>query len=130
MKTLPELLAALVALEEEESSINDSLALILSRTEPIQNSLRDLRALSQPLAEVQRDAEFLKGNVSQVAGTARRVGGRVKLLDEEMKRVKEASDRVAQVVELKASLHLFMFSFHAYRISGPKGCNIRYTRGY
>ena len=110
MKTLPELLAALVSLEEEESAITESLSSILSQTEPIHGSLRELQALSQPLSEIQGDSLILKSNVSQVADTARRVGGRVRQLDEEMRRVKEASDRVAQVVELKVCAQMFFWN--------------------
>jgi hypothetical protein len=43
----------------------------------------------------------LSDKVSATASTAERVGGRVRILDEEMRRVREAAERVGQVMELK-----------------------------
>jgi hypothetical protein len=47
------------------------------------------------------DAKLLHANVERTAKTAESVGGKVKALDEEMRRVREASERVAMAMELK-----------------------------
>lgn len=46
----------------------------------------------------------LAHKVASTAKTADRVGGRVRALDEEMRRIRLASDRVGQVLELKSSI--------------------------
>lgn len=101
LTTLPGILASLDSLEQEENELSDSLAAVLSNDEPVQHALQRLQSLAPRLDEINVDAEFLSSTVSATARTAERVGGRVRLLDEEMKRVKEAAERVTQVMELK-----------------------------
>ncbi|KAF9002038.1 COG4 transport protein-domain-containing protein [Cyathus striatus] len=67
-------------------------------------SLTRLQSLSPTLKELQDESYILSKSVRSTAAIAERVGGRVRLLDQEMGRVKEAMDRVGQVIELKASL--------------------------
>jgi hypothetical protein len=55
------------------------------------------------LDELYLEASLLSDKVSLTAQTAERVGGRVRSLDEEMRRVREAGERVGQVMELKVT---------------------------
>lgn len=85
----------------EESQITAELTNLLQRTEHISTALAKLAALSPLLGRLQADALQLRENVGHTATTANRVGSRVKALDEEMRRAREAAERVAQVIELK-----------------------------
>ncbi|KAI0811103.1 COG4-domain-containing protein [Irpex lacteus] len=104
LTTLPDILASLASLEQEETEVSTSLSELLANTQPIVDSLTRLQGLSPRLNELYDEATALSGTVSSTAKTADRVGGRVRLLDEEMKRVREAGERVGQVMELKSSL--------------------------
>ncbi|EJD05663.1 COG4-domain-containing protein [Fomitiporia mediterranea MF3/22] len=110
LTTLPDILASLASLEEEENQLSESLTAILSDDEPVRTSLDNLQSLAPRLDEITVDARLLVNNVTATSRTAERVGGRVRLLDEEMKRVKEAGERVAQVMELKNSLADLQFA--------------------
>lgn len=101
LTTLPDILASLASLEQEETEVSTSLSELLANTQPIVDSLTRLQGLSPRLNELYDEATALSGTVSSTAKTADRVGGRVRLLDEEMKRVREAGERVGQVMELK-----------------------------
>ncbi len=101
LTTLPDILASLASLEQEETEVSTSLSELLANTQPIVDSLTRLQGLSPRLNELYDEATALSSTVSSTAKTADRVGGRVRLLDEEMKRVREAGERVGQVMELK-----------------------------
>ena len=101
LTTLPQVLSALSSLESEEAELSNSLSALLSDQEPIQNALTRLQSLLPSIDELHTEASALSRKVSVTARTAERVGGRVRTLDEEMRRVREASDRVQQVMELK-----------------------------
>lgn len=101
LTTLPDILSSLSILEQEETELSTSLAELLSDRESIISSLTRLQSLVPRLAELHDEATLLSGTVSATAKTADRVGGRVRSLDEEMKRVREAGERVGQVMELK-----------------------------
>ncbi|KAK7693068.1 hypothetical protein QCA50_002633 [Cerrena zonata] len=104
LTTLPEILSALSSVESEEAELSSSLSELLSSKEPIVNALARVHALEPNLDELYLEASLLSQVVSATAKTADRVGGRVRSLDEEMKRVREASERVGQVMELKSCL--------------------------
>ena len=104
LTTLPEILASLSALESEEAELSTSLSELLSDREPIVNSLTRIQSLVPRLNELYNEATLLSGTVTATAKTADRVGGRVRSLDEEMRRVREAGERVGQVMELKVCL--------------------------
>ncbi|EKM55831.1 uncharacterized protein PHACADRAFT_209352 [Phanerochaete carnosa HHB-10118-sp] len=104
LTSLSEILSSLSALEAEETELSSSLSELLSDREPIINALTRLQSLEPRLNELYSEAYMLSGTVTATAKTADRVGGRVRLLDEEMKRVREAGERVGQVMELKSSL--------------------------
>ncbi|KAI0270779.1 COG4-domain-containing protein [Russula aff. rugulosa BPL654] len=113
LTTLPQVLSALSSLESEEAELSNSLSALLSDQEPIQNALTRLQALLPTIDELHTEASALSRKVSVTARTAERVGGRVRTLDEEMRRVREASDRVQQVMELKSSLSSLQSSIDA-----------------
>ncbi|KAF8582204.1 COG4-domain-containing protein [Ramaria rubella] len=104
LTTLPALLSSLSALQSREAALSASLTELLSSREPIIASLSRVRALAPHIDELHQEATLLSNKVSSTANTAERVGGKVRILDEEMKRVREAADRVGQVMELKSSL--------------------------
>ena len=110
LTTLPQVLSALSSLESEEAELSNSLSALLRDQEPIQNSLARLQSLLPRIDELHTEASALSGKVSVTARTAERVGGRVRTLDEEMRRVREASDRLQQVMELKVRRQSVFFS--------------------
>ncbi|KAG8823257.1 hypothetical protein FRC19_004317 [Serendipita sp. 401] len=104
LRTTAELTAAMGALQSAEAEVTASLTTLLATTEPIDSALQRLNGLTDTLGNMQQDATTLHTNVERTAKTADRVGGRVRTLDEEMRRVREASERVALVMELQSSL--------------------------
>ena len=101
LTTLPEILSSLSLLESEEAELSSTLQELLANRDPVVSSLSRLHNLLPQLDELRTDAYLLTRKVSVTAETADRIGGSVRTLDEEMKRVREASDRVAQVMDLK-----------------------------
>ncbi|KAF7338520.1 hypothetical protein MVEN_02078100 [Mycena venus] len=104
LTNLADILSSISEYQSEETQLSNSLSDLLSAREPIVASLARLQSLVPHLDELQNDAVLLSSTVSATAQTAERVGGRVRSLDEEMRRVREAGDRVGQVMELKTSL--------------------------
>ncbi|KAG6868996.1 hypothetical protein C0993_005654 [Termitomyces sp. T159_Od127] len=104
LTSLPELLSCLSALQSEEAEHSRSLTELLNSRKPILLSLKRLNNLIPQVDTLLADTALLSSNVAITAKTAERVGGRVRSLDEEMGHVREAGDRVGQVMELKASL--------------------------
>ncbi|KAI0317766.1 COG4-domain-containing protein [Amylostereum chailletii] len=113
LTSLSQILSALSSLESEEADVSNSLSGLLSSHEPILASLRRLQTLFPGLDELHSEASHLSDKVSVTARTAARVGGRVRTLDEEMRRVREANERVAQVMELKSSLSALQSSIES-----------------
>lgn len=101
LTTLPDILSCLSALQSEEAEVSNALTELLNAREPILVSLNRLRALEPELDGLQNEAQVFADKVSRTATTADRIGSKVRSLDEEMSRVKEAGDRVNQVIELK-----------------------------
>lgn len=101
LTTLPEILSSLSLLESEEAELSSTLQELLANRDPVVSSLSRLHNLLPQLDELRADAYLLTRKVSVTAETADRIGGSVRALDEEMRRVREASDRVAQVMDLK-----------------------------
>jgi hypothetical protein len=104
LTTLPEILSSLSLLESEEADLSSNLQELLANRDPVVSSLSRLHNLLPQLDELRTDAYLLTRKVSITAETADRIGGSVRALDEEMRRVREASDRVAQVMDLKVCL--------------------------
>ena len=101
LTTLPEILSSLSLLESEEAELSATLQELLANRDPVVSSLSRLHNLLPQLDELRADAYLLTRKVSVTAETADRIGGSVRALDEEMRRVRESSDRVAQVMDLK-----------------------------
>ncbi|KAI1788436.1 COG4-domain-containing protein [Ganoderma leucocontextum] len=104
LATLPDIFEALSVLQSHESDLSTSLTDLLSAYEPISASLSNIQSLGPQLDALAEETRLLHQTVSYTARTAQHVGGRVQSLDEEMKRVREASERVSQIIELKLSL--------------------------
>jgi len=119
LNSFPEILSCLSAFQSEEAELSSSLAELLKARDPIVSSLQRLQSLVPRFDELMTDAKILTNKVSTTAKTAERVGSRVRSLDEEMKRVWEAGDRVGKVLDLKAidSLHYLPTPFSvAFRL--------------
>jgi len=101
LTSLNEILSCLSWYQSAEAKLSNSLTELLSNRQSIDKSLQQLQALLPSLDELQIEATNFSTKVSATARTAERVGGRVRSLDEEMRRVGEAADRVGQVMELK-----------------------------
>jgi hypothetical protein len=103
LTNLPEVMSCLSLLQYDEADLSTSLTDLLSAQAPLVASLSRLQALEPRLDELHLGASLLSHKVSFTAKTAQRIGGRVRSLDEEMSRVREAGERVGQVMELKVS---------------------------
>ncbi|KAG1754196.1 COG4-domain-containing protein [Suillus lakei] len=104
LTSLNEILSCLSWHQSVEAELSNSLTELLSNRQSIDKSLQQLEVLVPRLDELQIEATSFSTKVSATAQTAERVGGRVRSLDEEMRRVGEAAERVGQVMELKSSL--------------------------
>ncbi|TRM61706.1 COG4 transport protein-domain-containing protein [Schizophyllum amplum] len=104
LTSLPEIFSCLSAFQSEEAELSNSLTTLLSAREPIVASLNRLDDVLPHIEVLRDEALVLSARVSSTAQTAERIGGRVSSLDEEMRRIRDAGDRVAQVMQLKDSL--------------------------
>ncbi|KAH9890716.1 COG4-domain-containing protein [Cubamyces lactineus] len=104
LATLSDILARLSVIQSDEAELSTALASLLSAHEPISTSLSSLKQLGPQLDLLTQETCLLDRTVAATARTAQDVGGRVQSLDEEMRRVRDASERVSQVIELKSSL--------------------------
>lgn len=121
LSTLPDILSHLSCLQSAEADLSTSLTNLLSVQDPIVHSLARLRSLIPSLDDLHCEARLLSQTVSGTAKTAGHVGGRVRSLDEEMRRVREAAERVGQVMELKVlsfTSYLYHSSFMPSATSG------------
>ncbi|EPT01843.1 hypothetical protein FOMPIDRAFT_1048435 [Fomitopsis schrenkii] len=110
---LSEILSCLSSLQSEEAELSSSLAELLASQEPVINSLARLQSLEPTLDQLHKEAYVFDQTVSRTAKTADEVGGFVRTLDEEMRRVREAAERVGQVMELKNSLNALQSAMEA-----------------
>lgn len=101
LSSLNDVLASLSSLQSDETELSASLAALVASNQPILHALARLNHLSPTLEGLRHDASLLSSKVSVTAQTAHRVGGSVRALDEEMRRVRDAQDRVTAVTELK-----------------------------
>lgn len=126
LSTLADVLSCLSTLQSEEADLSNSLEALMATREPIEASLDRLQSIVPQLEELHIEATHLSTTVSATAQTAERIGGKVRSLDEEMRRVREAGDRVSQVIDLKvtarilsmirALINLFRPRFSHYRL--------------
>lgn len=108
LRTLPEVLAALSAVQSKETALAANLSALLEAREPLQSSLARLSALGQTVEGLKDESGSISRKVGVTAQTADRVRSKVQALDEEMRRVREAGERVAQVMDLKVRAHQFI----------------------
>jgi hypothetical protein len=101
LRDLPAILASLSEIEALEASLSADLATLIASQQPIVDGLTRLQTLIPSIDELLVDANLLSEKVGGTAQTAIRVGGRVRTLDEEMHRVREASERVVVITDLK-----------------------------
>ncbi|KDE05958.1 hypothetical protein MVLG_03644 [Microbotryum lychnidis-dioicae p1A1 Lamole] len=94
----------LAELTRHESSLDDQLVQLISAKQPLQSQLDRLGSLKEVVHGIQGEASHLCRQVAQVATTAERVGGKVRVLDQEQSRVKEAIEYVQAVQDLKTSI--------------------------
>ena len=109
LTTLSDIISCLSVLQSEEAEVSNALTDLLDAREPILASLTRLTSLAPELDGLQAEAQMFSEKVLRTATTADRIGSKVRSLDEEMSRVKEAGDRVSQVIELKVFLAAFCF---------------------
>ncbi|KZT36993.1 COG4-domain-containing protein [Sistotremastrum suecicum HHB10207 ss-3] len=113
LTSLSDILSTLSTIQSQEADISQSLSSLLSSREPIDAFLAQLQTLVPQIDEIRLDAVLLSEKVSKTAKTAERVGGRVRSLDEEMRRVRMSVERVGLVMELKSSLSSFNSAMEA-----------------
>ncbi|KAF8309865.1 COG4 transport protein-domain-containing protein [Cantharellus anzutake] len=104
LRTLPELLSALSRIQSEESALSSGLSALLEAREPLKMSLARLSSLKPQIHGLRVEAVNVSEKVGVTAKTAERVRGKVQALDEEMRRIREALERVGLVLDLKSSL--------------------------
>jgi conserved oligomeric Golgi complex subunit 4 len=119
LKSTAELTAALGDLQSAEAQVNASLTALLENVQPINDTLRRLSTLAPKLDAISDEATVLNDNVVKTAKTADRVGSRVRALDEEMRRVREASERVGMVMDLKVCTFVVRMTIILMDISSP-----------
>jgi hypothetical protein len=100
--------AALGALDADSSALDGELSALLSARKPLDTAAARVRSLAPALASLHVDASALRATVRATARTAERIGGRVRELDEQMHRVREAAERVNQVIDLKVDGYQLM----------------------
>lgn len=101
---LQSLLSSLSVIQSREAALSESLTEILSDRDQIFVALTRIHELGPRINVLCDEGDVLAHHIATTAHTAERIGGQVRSLDEEMRRVKEAGDRVALVTELKTSL--------------------------
>ena len=109
-----EILDHLSALQSEETDLSNTLSDLLSRRDLITSSLSKLEAVTPKLDDLRSDSQQLFSQVLVTSRIADRVGGRVRSIDEEMKRVTEAADHISRVMELKSSLTQLQFCIESH----------------
>lgn len=101
LTNLSEILSCLSAFQTEEAELSSTLRGLLNDREPVISALQRLHLLEPQFEHLLLDARGLKKRVSSTAKTADRIGQKVRSLDEEMGRIREAGERVGQVMDLK-----------------------------
>lgn len=98
---LQSLLSSLSVIQSREAALSESLTEVLSNRDQIFATLTRIHELEPRISILCDEGDILAYHIATTAHTAERIGGQVRSLDEEMRRVKEAGDRVALVTELK-----------------------------
>lgn len=98
---------ALSDLSSYSSSLDDELVSLFEESEPVVNDARrSISALAPQVQLIQEEAGVLDRRLQSSASVAKRISERVRLLDEERKRIALATEWAVRVAELKSSLSL------------------------
>nr|CDI54913.1 related to conserved oligomeric Golgi complex component 4 [Melanopsichium pennsylvanicum 4] len=98
---------ALSDLSTYSSALEDELISLFEESEPVINhARRSISALAPQVQLIQEEAIVLERRLQASASVAKRISERVRLLDEERKRIALATDWAVRIAELKSSLSL------------------------
>lgn len=86
LTTRSEILAQLASLTQHESQLDVKLANLISSRSKLSAQLNSLDGLREVINGIQIEAGHMSSEVGRVAETAERVGGKVRILDEEQVR--------------------------------------------
>lgn len=86
LSTREAITARLATLRQHEQDLSDSLALVVADTRAVELALDGLHTLEPDAGAVARQARKLRDDTLRVARTAERVGGKVRVLDEQQVR--------------------------------------------
>ncbi|PWN50187.1 COG4-domain-containing protein [Violaceomyces palustris] len=96
---------ALVALSSHSAALDQELARLLQDSEPILEQAQDeIASLGPKVDVVWEEADVLDARLRESAAVAKRISERVRILDEERRRVAAAVDWAVKVSDLKSSL--------------------------
>ena len=87
LTTRSEILTQLASLSQHESQLDVKLANLISSRTKLSTQLNSLDGLREVINGIQLEAGHMGNEVGKVAETAERVGGKVRVLDEEQVRV-------------------------------------------
>lgn len=98
---------ALSNLSSYSASLDDELVSLFEESEPVvADARRSISGLAPQVQLIQEEAAVLDKRLQSSASVAKRISERVRLLDEERKRIALASEWAVRVAELKSSLIL------------------------
>ncbi|SPO28923.1 related to conserved oligomeric Golgi complex component 4 [Ustilago trichophora] len=98
---------ALSDLSSYSSALDDELVSLFEESEPVvTDARRSISALAPQVQLIQEEADVLDRRLQSSASVAKRISERVRLLDEERKRIALATEWAVRVAELKSSLSL------------------------
>ncbi|KAK4050105.1 Golgi transport complex subunit 4 [Microbotryomycetes sp. JL201] len=96
--------AHLSSLDAQESQLDGQLSTLINSRARLTRQLKALQNLRHVVEGIENEAVGLSSEVGVVAETADRVGGKVRVLDQEQSRVKESIEIVQTVQELKTAI--------------------------
>ncbi|KAL8286854.1 hypothetical protein RQP46_003860 [Phenoliferia psychrophenolica] len=94
----------LAQLGAHEATLDARLSSLISSRTRLSAQLNALEGLREVVEGIQQEAQHMAHDIRGVAGTAERVGGKVRVLDEEQSRVRASIEVVQAVQELKSSI--------------------------
>ena len=98
---------ALSDLSSYSSALDEELVSLFEESEPVvTDARRSISALAPQVQLIQEEADVLDRRLQSSASVAKRISERVRLLDEERKRIALATEWAVRVAELKSSLSL------------------------
>ncbi|KAJ9474790.1 Conserved oligomeric Golgi complex subunit 4 [Pseudozyma hubeiensis] len=98
---------ALSDLSNYSATLDDELVSLFEESEPVvADARRSISGLAPQVQLIQEEADVLDKRLQSSASVAKRISERVRLLDEERKRIALATEWAVRVAELKSSLSL------------------------